>query len=102
MFGACTVTGALPPAPRGSSNFGTWIHDRFDLPAYRYTGHPAAASLPPGHAPLVPVAAHHVGNDRLVGVGFTNGELSVIPRQDVRWGDAEALSDVHCPDDLKD
>ena len=32
----------------------------------------------------------------------TNGELSVIPRQDVRWGDAEALSDVHCPDDLKD
>tara|TARA_A100001391_G_scaffold204318_1_gene199569 strand:- start:1299 stop:1844 length:546 start_codon:yes stop_codon:yes gene_type:complete len=32
----------------------------------------------------------------------TNGELSVIPRQDVRWKDAKALSAVHAPDDLDD
>ena len=31
----------------------------------------------------------------------TNGTMSVIPRQDVRWGDADALSDVNCPDELK-
>ena len=31
----------------------------------------------------------------------TNGTMSVIPRQDVRWGDADALSDVNCPDGLE-
>ena len=30
-----------------------------------------------------------------------NGELSVIPRQDVRWEDAEALADVAAPPNLK-
>ena len=30
----------------------------------------------------------------------TNGTMSVIPRQDVQWGDADALSDVNCPDGL--
>ena len=28
----------------------------------------------------------------------TNGELTVIPRQDVAWEDAEALKDVNAPD----
>ena len=31
----------------------------------------------------------------------TNGQLSVIPRQDVAWAEAEALSDVHAPKELK-
>ena len=31
----------------------------------------------------------------------TNGTMSVIPRQDVQWGDADALSDVNCPDELE-
>jgi uncharacterized membrane protein YcaP (DUF421 family) len=31
----------------------------------------------------------------------TNGQLSVIPRQDVAWAEAEALSDVHAPQELK-
>ena len=30
----------------------------------------------------------------------TNGTMSVIPRQDVQWSDADALSDVNCPDEL--
>jgi uncharacterized membrane protein YcaP (DUF421 family) len=32
----------------------------------------------------------------------TNGQLSVIPRQDVAWAEAEALSDVHAPKELND
>ena len=32
----------------------------------------------------------------------TNGTMSVLPRQNVRWDDADALSDVNCPDELKD
>ena len=32
----------------------------------------------------------------------TNGTMSVIPRQNVHWGDADALADVNCPDELKD
>ena len=31
----------------------------------------------------------------------TNGTMSVIPRQNVHWSDADALSDVNCPDELK-
>ena len=31
----------------------------------------------------------------------TNGTMSVIPRQDVQWGDADALSDVNCPEELE-
>ena len=31
----------------------------------------------------------------------TNGTISVIPRQDVHWGDSDALSEVNCPDELK-
>ena len=30
----------------------------------------------------------------------TNGTMSVIPRQNVAWNDADALSDVNCPDEL--
>ena len=30
----------------------------------------------------------------------TNGTMSVIPRQDVAWNDADALSDVNRPDEL--
>ena len=30
----------------------------------------------------------------------TNGTMSVIPRQDVAWSDADALSDVNRPDEL--
>jgi hypothetical protein len=48
--------------PPGSSHFGVWFTDRWGLPAYRYTGHPAASSLPTGHAPLVPTVAHQVGH----------------------------------------
>ena len=32
----------------------------------------------------------------------TNGQLSVIPRQDARWDEAEALSDVRGPANLED
>ena len=32
----------------------------------------------------------------------TNGTMSVIPRQDVQWDDADALSDVNCPEELQD
>ncbi|MDP4574243.1 DUF421 domain-containing protein [Qipengyuania sp. G39] len=31
----------------------------------------------------------------------TNGTMSVIPRQDVHWRDADALSDVNCPAELE-
>ena len=80
MLATLGVVAAGAAAPYGSSNFGAWTSDRWELPASVYTGHPSASSLPAGHAPLVPVAAHQVGNDRLVGVAYTNGELSV--RQD--------------------
>lgn len=31
----------------------------------------------------------------------TNGTMSVIPRQEVEWENADALSDVNCPDELQ-
>ena len=31
----------------------------------------------------------------------TNGTMSVIPRQDVQWEEADALSDVNCPEELQ-
>jgi hypothetical protein len=69
--------GQLTSPPPGSSNFGTWFTDEQNLPAYRYSGHPNASILPKDTAPLEPVIAHQVGNDRVVGVAYTDGSVSV-------------------------
>ena len=71
------IFGQLTSPPPGSSNFGTWFTDEQKLPAYRYSGHPNASILPKDTAPLEPVIAHQVGNDRVVGVAYTDGSVSV-------------------------
>eukprot|EP00756_Hemistasia_phaeocysticola_P061860 Hpha_TRINITY_DN5259_c0_g1::TRINITY_DN5259_c0_g1_i1::g.116559::m.116559 len=73
LIGLCAV-GA---GSYGSSNFGEWLWDDFGLPGFRYKGHPNASTLPEGHAPKGPVGAHGVGNDRVVGLVYTDGSFSL-------------------------
>jgi Glycosyl hydrolase 36 superfamily, catalytic domain/Glycosyltransferase family 36 len=68
----------------GSGNFGEWIVDEFDLPAYRYTCD--QVKEPRAISPTNPVwraptdHSHQVGNDRLVAVASNYGYIQV--RQD--------------------
>jgi len=68
----------------GSGNFGEWITDDFDLPAYRYTCDQRCESR--ATSPVNPIwraptdHSHQVGNDRLVAVASNYGYIQV--RQD--------------------
>ena len=89
--GAASVLGAAPPpllsadvspadidSSYGSASFGSWIVDRFGLPAYRYEIDEATAP----QAPQVEIngrtdAWHQVGNDHIVANAYNHGYVQL-------------------------
>ncbi len=81
---------AAPIAPSGSSGiFGTWIIDRFGLPAYRYTMDETAdprAQWDPGIAPKTNLMWFPLGNRRIVATAFNHGFVELFyGESDQRW-----------------
>ena len=79
----------------GSGHFGTWVRDRFELPAYKYTCNQISdpkAALPVNTAwRSTTDHMHQVGNDRLLAIASNYGHVQV--RQDE--GSPKFLNDYY-------